>query len=330
MTRYWFISSQPKYGSKLALLTFALAFIVILLGAYTRLTNAGLSCPDWPNCFGYLTAPHTAAQLKGAAQQYPTYILDVKKAWTEMTHRYFAGVEGILIFILAISLLFANRKPTVKRTFLAVALMSLLCLQVTLGMLTVTEKLKPAIVLAHLLTGISMLCLLWWAYLDSSLIRHASRKVSPLFIPWLWLAVIIVLLQIALGGWVSSHNAGLACIDFPYCNGHILPNITFQELNTDLIAIQMLHRVGAMITALYVGTLVLFMLPTPLRPFAVLMLFTLLLQLALGVLNIVWLRPLPVALMHHAVALFLLLTTIACLIKAYFESKDTRDASWAS
>src|ERR1700733_6019355 len=104
-TRYWFISTRYRRNSKLTLFTFALAFVVILLGAYTRLTNAGLSCPDWPNCFGYLTAPHTTAQLQDAAHKFPATAVDVKKAWTEMPHRYFAGPEGILILVLAFSIL---------------------------------------------------------------------------------------------------------------------------------------------------------------------------------------------------------------------------------
>ena len=168
-----------RQHSALTLFTFTLAFVVILLGAYTRLTNAGLSCPDWPNCFGYLTAPHTAAQLQDAAQKFPATAVDVKKAWTEMTHRYFAGTEGILILVLAFSLFSARQNKDLKPILTAAALIALLCVQVMLGMLTVTAKLKPVIVLAHLLTGISILSLLWWAYLDLRARHDAFITKSP-------------------------------------------------------------------------------------------------------------------------------------------------------
>src|SRR5690606_29515422 len=118
------------------------------------------------NCYGYLTAPHTNQQLEGAAQSYPLMPVDVKKAWTEMTHRYFAGTEGLLILVLAGSILLSRKAKDSKAILIGICLLGLLTLQVTLGMLTVTEKLHPVIVLSHLLTGISILSVLWWAYLD--------------------------------------------------------------------------------------------------------------------------------------------------------------------
>lgn len=321
MTRYWFISTKYRRNASLALFTFALAFVVILLGAFTRLTNAGLSCPDWPNCFGYLTAPHTTAQLQGAAQHFPSTAVDIKKAWTEMTHRYAAGTEGILILILSFSILFTRRTKDMKSTFIGIALIILLAVQVMLGMLTVTEKLKPVIVLAHLLTGLSLLSVLWWAYLDLHLHDDSFLTTSPRPSPWLkrglWLAFIIIFLQITLGGWVSTHYAGLACIDFPYCNGALIPTMQWNNLNTDLISIHMLHRIGAFVTALYVGILALCLFRnTSFRPIATLILALLALQLTLGIFNIIWLRPVWIALLHQAVAIFLFLTMITALVKA--------------
>lgn len=332
MTRYWFISSKYRSSSKLALVTFGLAFIVILLGAYTRLTDAGLSCPDWPNCYGYLTAPHTTSQLQGAAAKYPMAPVDVKKAWTEMTHRYFAGTEGILILILSFSFLFTRKAKNLKSTVIGLSLIGLLCIQVMLGMLTVTEKLKPVIVLSHLLTGLSILSVLWWAYLDLH-VRDDSfiPKSSPRIIPWLWIGLLIVAAQITLGGWVSTHYAGLACIDFPYCNGQIIPNMQWNNLNGDLITIHMLHRFGAMATAVYLGFMGLCLLINQsFRPIATLILALVGLQITLGILNIVWLRPVWIALTHQTVAIFLLLTMITALVKAYYESRDTRYGFWAA
>lgn len=319
LAHYWFVSTKYRNGSKLALFTFLLAFVVIILGAYTRLTDAGLSCPDWPHCYGYLTAPHTDSQLQGAANLYPSMPVNIKKAWTEMTHRYFAGTEGILILILASTILLNRKSNDFKSKFIGTALIALLGLQVALGMLTVTEKLKPIIVLSHLLTGISILSFLWWAYLDVHLRDNSflPRQSSNLIFPALWLALVIVFAQITLGGWVSTHYAGLACIDFPYCNGKVLPPMQWGNLNGDLITIHMLHRIGAMITAAYLGFLSLALLRNPaFRSIATLILAILALQITLGILNIIWLRPIWVAMIHQSVAIFLFLTIITALVKA--------------
>jgi len=312
--------TQPS--SRLVFITFALAFFVILLGAYTRLTDAGLSCPDWPNCYGYMTAPHTDAQLAGAAKQYPMTPVNVKKAWTEMTHRYFAGTEGILILILAISTLFARQYKQLKSSALAITLVALVLVQVMLGMLTVTEKLKPVIVLAHLLTGLSILSLLWWAYVDARW-RDQFLARSTRLSRWIGAGLLIVAAQIALGGWVSTHYAGLACVDFPYCNGQLLPNLQWSHLDSDLISIHMLHRIGAFFTACYIGVLSLVLLNNSfLRANGLVLLALIGLQITLGILNIVWLRPVSIALIHQAVAILLLLTVIATLIKStYFTRK---------
>lgn len=330
MAHYWFISPKYRRGSKLALFTFALAFVVILLGAFTRLTNAGLSCPDWPNCYGYITAPHTADQIKEAFLKYPLVPVETKKAWTEMTHRYFAGTEGILILILSCSILFARRAKDFKSYFIASGLIGLLLVQVMLGMLTVTEKLKPVIVLSHLLTGISILSMLWWAYLDLGVRDDFMRnKSSARTIPWLWIGFFIVAFQITLGGWVSTHYAALACIDFPYCNGKILPAMQWDNLNGDLITIHMLHRIGALVTAVYLSILSLFLLRNKsFKSIGGLILALIALQITLGILNIIWLRPVWVALIHQMVAIFLLLTLITSLVKAYIESRENRYGSW--
>ncbi len=326
MTRYWFVSTKYRRNSMLALVTFIFAFAVILLGAYTRLTNAGLSCPDWPHCYGYITAPTTPVQIEQAAQKFPATPVDIKRAWTEMTHRYAAGITGILIIILSLSILFARKAKDLKAIFIALGLITLLALQVMLGMLTVTEKLKPMIVVAHLLTGLSILSLLWWAYLDLQIhddffVKHTGVDI----IFWFWLALVMVFAQITLGGWVSTHYAGLACIDFPYCNGKLLPTLQWHQIHTDLITIHMMHRIGAVITGIYLVILSLFLLRNvSFRSMAILILALVALQITLGVLNIIWLRPVWIALIHHATAIILLLTIITALVKAHIESRETQ------
>jgi cytochrome c oxidase assembly protein subunit 15 len=330
VTRYWFIATTYRRHYMLALMTFALAFVVIMLGAFTRLTDAGLSCPDWPNCFGFVTAPHTTAQLQDVLQHFPSATVNIKKAWTEMVHRYFAGTEGILILLLSFSILFNRKTTELKSKLIGAVLIGLLCTQVALGMLTVTEKLRPVIVLSHLLTGLSILCMLWWTYLDVTVTDTSFvQKTKARVLPWLWLGFFIVAMQIVLGGWVSTHYAALACIDLPYCNGQLLPNMQWGNLNGDLITIHMLHRIGAMITATYVSLLALSLLTKPaFRGLGIVMLMLLLTQVTLGILNIVWLRPIWIALMHHGVAILLLLTMITALVKAHFEARETRHGNW--
>src|SRR3990167_18001 len=321
---YWFISTKYRRHTHLVLLTFTLALAVILMGAYTRLTNAGLSCPDWPRCYGFLTAPHTPTQLQAAVTKYPATPIDTKKAWTEMAHRYAAGMEGLLILILSCSILFAKKAKDSQSIIFSLLLMFLLITQVMLGMLTVTAQLKPIIVLSHLLIGLSILCMLWWMYLNLHLMPQAITKIDcQSLIPWLWLAIAIITMQIALGGWVSTHYASLACIDFPYCNGEWLPKLDWNNLNTDLITIHMLHRLGAFITAGYLGILTISLLTYPFfRSIAALILALIVLQTTLGVLNIILLRPLWIALIHQAVAILLLLTTLTTLVKARLSIRD--------
>jgi cytochrome c oxidase assembly protein subunit 15 len=309
---------QHPHHVKLALLTFLLAFVVILLGAYTRLTDAGLSCPDWPHCFGSLTAPYTVTQQQEAAEHYPGIAINVQKAWTEMVHRYAAGGEGMLILLLALSMLLTHR----KFAMVSILLMALLSFQILLGMLTVTKKLQPIIVLGHLLIGLSLLGTLWWAYLTLCRSRSVFTQRHIKWVAWLWLGFIILALQITLGGWVSTHNAGLACIDFPYCNGQLIPAMRWSHLNSDLITIHMLHRIGAVMTIIYFSILGICLLRRlAFRLVGSTLLTLVLLQATLGVLNIVWWRPVSIALIHHAMAIMLLLTTMTALYKAYHGSQ---------
>lgn len=315
------ISARHKTSSKLALAAFVFAFFVIMLGAYTRLTDAGLSCPDWPQCYGYITVPHTNQQILAASARYPSTPVDITRAWSEMTHRYCAGIETILILSLTYMLLFKQKSRDLKSVTKSVALLSLLAIQILLGALTVTQKLTPAIVLSHLITGISVLSVLWWIFLDDSTIVMPKTK-NDVGLAWLILGFILIVMQITLGGWVSTHYAGLACVDFPYCNGKLLPAMQWTQLNSDLITIHMLHRIGALITASYFIALAIRLLfSETMQAVGFIMLILLCTQLTLGILNIIWLRPVHIALMHQAVGILLLLTVVFSLIRAT-KSKD--------
>jgi cytochrome c oxidase assembly protein subunit 15 len=325
VTQNSFISAKYRRGSMLALFTFAFALVVIALGAYTRLTDAGLSCPDWPNCYGYLTAPHTTSQLEGAVDKYPLMPVDVKKAWTEMIHRYFAGTEGLFILLLSGSIFFTRKAKDAKSIAIGLLLLGLLILQISLGMLTVTEKLRPVIVLSHLLTALSILSVLWWAYLDLHIRDDFFTKdrSAKRLLPWLWAGLLVVAAQITLGGWVSTHYAGLACIDFPYCNGTLLPTMQWGSLNTDLITIHMLHRFGAYTTGIALTLISIVLLRKPsFRANGLAILGLVSLQITLGILNVIWLRPVWVAMIHQFVAIILLLAMITAVVKANVESRS--------
>ena len=196
----------------LVLATALLAFAVIGLGAYVRLSDAGLGCPDWPGCYGQLSPHHAAGAIAEAQARWPEGPVSPAKAWKEMVHRYLAGLLGLAIAVIAA--LAWRRGPGADRR-LALALAGLVLLQGLLGMWTVTLALMPVIVSAHLLGGMATLALLVWlaARQDGQPARGRERPGLAA------LALVALAIQIVLGGWVSSHYAALACADFPTCGG---------------------------------------------------------------------------------------------------------------
>lgn len=301
-----------------------LAFCVVMLGAYTRLTDAGLGCPDWPGCYGQIVLSNSTSNLQKAQNTYPDIPIESTKAWTEMIHRYAAGTLGLLIFFMGIVVLFKRYQGKNTPWHLPIILVVLVVFQATLGMWTVTLKLLPVVVMGHLLGGILIVACLSRFRLQMSAV-HGQEL--PQWRPWMRLAVLIVFLQIALGGWVSSNYAGIACIGFPQCNGLWLPELHlakafnfFAPIGTNYqgglldsetrITIQLIHRLGAVVTALYLLGLSGLMLGNssfrPLRCAAFITMTLVVLQFALGIVNVVYLLPLEVAVLHNGVAALLL------------------------
>jgi cytochrome c oxidase assembly protein subunit 15 len=265
---------------KLRLVTrtaFALCFLVVVLGAYVRLSAAGLGCPDWPGCYGHLTPDGALAHAADATARFGGQI-EVGKAWREMIHRYAAATLGILIVVIAAMAIQYRRERWIAPGF-AVGLVGLVVAQGMLGMLTVTWQLKPLIVTSHLLLGLTTLSLLWWLVL--TLARGAAR---PGAVPaaasparpdarrwWASLALLALVAQIALGGWTSSNYAATACPDFPRCQNAWWPQADFADafvvwrglgINYEggvldhpaRIAIHLAHRLGALgLTLLLLG-----------------------------------------------------------------------------
>ena len=211
----------------LILMALILTFGVVSLGAYVRLSDAGLGCPDWPGCYGSIT-PHLAAEsINAELAARPDGPVSHAKAWKEMIHRYFAGALGLLILAI-VMLAWRNRRETSAGMGLPVLLLGLIVFQALLGMWTVTKLLKPLIVSAHLLGGmatLSLLLLLWLKERNRNAHAYYARVDHLRF--GALLGLILVVLQIALGGWVSTNYAALACTDFPMCQAAWVPVMNF-------------------------------------------------------------------------------------------------------
>ncbi|MBI3147977.1 MAG: COX15/CtaA family protein [Betaproteobacteria bacterium] len=223
----WVSVDQDKYR-KLVWVTLFLTFDLIMFGAFTRLTDSGLGCPDWPGCYGQADPLRAHADISAAEAAMPTGPVTVMKAWIEMIHRYLAMAIGVLIIsIMAIAWRkWRQSRETRFAPWFATALLGFVCLQGAFGAWTVTMKLQPIIVTGHLLLGMTLLALLAW--LGARQTDHApvAQRARALRLPAL-LAAILLTVQIALGGWVSSNYAALACTDFPLCQGTLLPHMDF-------------------------------------------------------------------------------------------------------
>jgi cytochrome c oxidase assembly protein subunit 15 len=306
-----------------------LTLCVVVLGAWVRLTDAGLGCPDWPGCYGTLSVPKTSEQLDFAAGAFPDRPVEAGKAWREMIHRYFAGALGILVFVIAAAA-WNNRRDPEQPVRLPLALAGIIVAQALLGMWTVTLLLKPFIVTLHLLGGLTTLALLFWLTLD--IYRARPRIRVPTRLPALALAGLVLLgIQITLGGWTSTNYAALACPDFPTCQTQWWPEMDFAEgfrpwhgLGIDYeggildnparTAIHYVHRLGALFVILFVGGLALAALrgdrPPPLRRAGALTATALALQVAIGIGIIHYSLPLSLATAHNAGAALLLLALL--------------------
>lgn len=313
---------------KLTLFTICLAFTVIILGGYTRLTDAGLGCPDWPGCYGQILAPTSQSEISNANSAYPDAPVDVPKAWTEMVHRYFASTLGLLIVALAIVTHFSKTAQSSER-WLTRGLVALVLFQGLLGMWTVTLKLFPLVVMSHLLGGLLTLSLLWTLWHKQHPPKVNTHPASPRTLVGITIAALFF--QIALGGWTSTNYAALSCPSFPFCTQTLLPQFDWQAFdlfgalafenpltylsNEARQTIHMFHRFGALMLTLLIlvccGALLKYHARTSnirRMPKLVWGLATLLvIQLGLGITNVVALLPLKVAMLHHGTAVVLLL-----------------------
>jgi cytochrome c oxidase assembly protein subunit 15 len=252
---------------RLCLVATLVTLVVIVLGAWVRLSDAGLGCPDWPGCYGHLTVGQAIENAHHANAAFPERPLEPDKALKEMIHRYFATGLGLLVIAIAV-VAWTNRHDPAQPMRLPGFLVALVVFQGLLGMWTVTLLVKPLIVTAHLLGGLATLSLLWWLSLR---VERTTRPPAERGLRRLAVAGLAVLvLQIMLGGWVSTNYAALACPDFPTCQRSFWPDMDFKDafvlwrgLGIDYeggvldhparVAIHFVHRIGAVVTALVLG-----------------------------------------------------------------------------
>jgi heme a synthase len=316
---------------RLALLGTLLALCVVVLGAYVRLNHAGLGCPDWPGCYGHLTVGEAAQNAASVNAAYPDRPLEVRKAWLEMVHRYLASTLGLVIVALAV-LAWRNRSDRQQPVKLPLALVVLVVFQGLLGMWTVTLLLKPLIVTAHLVGGLTTMSLLWWLSLDTT---RTTRPASERGLRKLAIVALAVLAaQILLGGWVSTNYSAVACPDFPTCQRSFWPDMDFKDafvlwrgLGIDYeggvldhparVAIHVTHRLGAIVAALVLGLAAFRAIRTArsrgARMAGTAVAAVLLAQLILGPAMVLATFPLSLATAHNAVAALLLLSVVALL-----------------
>ncbi len=315
----------------LTLITLFLTFDLVIFGAFTRLSDSGLGCPDWPGCYGAASPVGARDEIAADVAVRPTGPVTHGKAWVEMVHRYWASGVGFLILVSA-ALAWAWRSTELPHPGWGLFLLGFVILQGVFGKFTVTMKLFPAIVTLHLLLGLALLALLAW---QAERLRPQRIQTSERSLTLLRIAAALLLLQIALGGWVSTNYAVLVCRDFPTCQGSWWPAMDFdsgfrlwRHLGTDgqggwlgfpaLTAIHVVHRLGALVLTVAVLALAWSLRASATRRWAWGLVALLVWQLGSGVSNVVLGWPLAAALMHSAGAagLVLVFTLLSCRLQA--------------
>jgi heme a synthase len=302
---------------RLSLIAVITAFCVVVLGAYVRLSDAGLGCPDWPGCYGTLTVPESQEAIAKAQTIYPDSPVETSKAWKEMLHRYLAGSLGLMVLGLAV---LGWKAQAVLKTspWLTSGLLLLIMMQAMLGMWTVTMLLKPVIVSLHLLGGMSTLGLLTWLTYQHWTTPKPFNPSSTFYVRLVRISLIVLVLQLLLGAWTSTNYAALACTDFPTCHGVMMPSMDFKdafhfkrELGVSLTggsltleaitAIQWSHRVGAVVTLLVLGSVAIIGLrQQATKVLSLALLIALVLQISIGIANLILHLPTVLAVLHNA------------------------------
>ncbi|MCS6944345.1 MAG: COX15/CtaA family protein [Sutterellaceae bacterium] len=333
---YVWRSRAPDKFRQLAWVTAFLTLDLIMFGAFTRLTDSGLGCPDWPGCYGHSNPLSAGEQIRAAETALPTGPVTMTKAWIEMLHRYFAMAVGFLIIVLMGMAWWRWWRDRSRSPLFATAIFGVVCLQGAFGAWTVTMKLQPAVVTAHLLGGLTLLSMLVWLALREDA-RPAAQSAAELRLPAVIAAVVLVM-QITLGGWVSTNYAVMACPDFPLCHGRLIPpDMDFRHGFTiwrdlgmtggadptpvpfaALVAIHWTHRTFAYLATAVLGWLAwrAARIETT-RPLGWALALLLVLQYLTGLSNVVLQWPLALAVLHNGGAALLVATLTALAYRAF-------------
>ena len=312
-----------KVMKGLSLFGICFAFVVIALGAWTRLVDAGLGCPDWPGCYGFVVFPTTEAEIQLAESRYPQFPYEIDKAIPEVVHRYFAAALGFLA-ILLVYFAFKYQLPK-KIKAITSFLLFFICCQGLFGYLTVSLKLLPIIVTGHLFGGFITLSLFFYLFLNTTngIKNHNIGHLKVLG----GVALFALIVQIFLGVWTSTNYASLACADFPTCQGKFIPEMDFREGfnlaqevgpnylyglldNEARVAIHYSHRISAIVLTIIFLILISRLWFSSAAPLASTLGVILVTQISLGIMNVVYVLPLYIAIAHNLVAALLLLATL--------------------
>ena len=313
-----------------------LAFVVIALGAWTRLADAGLGCPDWPGCYGFVTFPTTASEIAQAELLYPDSPVEIDKIIPEVVHRYFAASLGLL----AIVILFFSLKNN-KHIKLSSALLAVIIGQGIFGYLTVSLKLYPLIVTGHLFGAMIVTSIFLIMFLNTSNYQYSSNVLRSRR-TLIYIGFGLVLGQIFLGAWTSTNYAARACLDFPLCQGQLIPPTDFSEgfnffqslgpnylfgqlSNEARVAIHLTHRIGAVIVLLYSIFLATKIYSKQTKLFVFTFLGILGIQIFLGINNILSSLPLWNAVAHNMVGVMLFLWFVVMIYFSY-KGKNESDS----
>ncbi|HEX9628064.1 MAG TPA: COX15/CtaA family protein [Acidiferrobacterales bacterium] len=326
-------TSKSAKFYRLALFSSFFALLLVMLTAYTRVTELGIGCPDWPGCYGRLFAPITAKDIEEARRYQPSGADVDDKAWKDMTHRYLAGTLGLLMVRLSFLGWQLKKRKRNQQVIIPAAVMALVFTQAFVGAATTSIQFKPLVVMGHLIVGLTVLGLLWWVVLREQRLWKSvpSTPENRHLRPRALFALVLVATQVLLGGWTNANHAALACPDFPVCQGAWWPamnwidgftlwrglGLAYEGDALDLAgatAIHMAHRLGAVITLLYIGWLALHTIrvgfENNLCRYGLLVLVVLLAEVTLGVMNVVMHLPVAVAVAHSAGGALLLLALI--------------------
>ncbi len=383
--------SAPRFWRWLATLAAIFALGVVMFGAFVRLSNAGLSCPDWPTCYGQVTWPVESGEVAQADAAFPHRPVETHKAWREQVHRFLAGTLGVMVLALALAASWRRRWQLAAVAVAALAALSgtlawilglgwlsfalaavamglplgaaiasqrappwrlailafaVIVFQAVLGMWTVTWLLKPIVVMGHLLGGMLMFGLLAYVALRLNGVGDTAGR-DPRLRWFVGLGIVVLACQIALGGWTSSNYAATACgfgsPAFPGCLGQWWPAqmnfhdafVLWRGIGVDYeggvldmparTAIQMTHRIGAIVVLLYLGWLAWRIIRAGLPRHGALIALALLAQVGLGISNVWYGLPLPVATAHNGVAAILLFTLLLALARMQKLSAESRE-----